>query len=99
MTASSSTLRGRPRTTVVVSEVTFETTPFRFVNVPWAHGYSQPTSRISGPDRVGPGPGLHGHERVLRTGRPRRVRRHHQPGARPRRHVPRYGRRLRTPHQ
>ena len=46
-----------------------------------------------------PGPRLHGHVRLLRADRRRRVDRHHPPGARPRRHLLRHGRHVRPAHQ
>src|ERR1700719_2754394 len=50
------------------------------------------------PHRVGSGPGLHGHERVLRRARRQRVDRHAPPRARAGREFPRHRRQLRPVH-
>ena len=51
------------------------------------------------PDRPGPGPRLHGDERVLRHRRPAGGRADHPPRPRPRRHLPRHRRHVRPLHQ
>ena len=56
-------------------------------------------TRQPGPDRLPPGPRLHGHVRVLRPARRRRVDRHDPPGARAGRDPARHLRHLRPAHE
>ena len=59
----------------------------------------RPRPPSPGPHRLRPRPRLHGHVRVLRRPRRRRVDRHHPPRPRPRRQLPRHRRHVRPVHQ